>query len=74
MSIMGGTEHCANHALMTEPRLKGKVVLITGASRGGGKGIALVLGEQERPSTSAVQRPRKADDARPSRHDRRHYR
>jgi hypothetical protein len=30
----------------TERRLKGKVALVTGASRGGGKEIALVLGEQ----------------------------
>jgi NAD(P)-dependent dehydrogenase (short-subunit alcohol dehydrogenase family) len=29
-----------------EPRLQGKVALVTGASRGGGKGIALVLGEE----------------------------
>jgi NAD(P)-dependent dehydrogenase (short-subunit alcohol dehydrogenase family) len=31
---------------MTEPRLKETVALVTGASRGGGKGIALVLGEE----------------------------
>ena len=31
---------------MTEPRLNGTVALVTGASRGGGKGIALVLGEE----------------------------
>jgi NAD(P)-dependent dehydrogenase (short-subunit alcohol dehydrogenase family) len=31
---------------MTEPRLNGNVALVTGASRGGGKGIALVLGER----------------------------
>jgi NAD(P)-dependent dehydrogenase (short-subunit alcohol dehydrogenase family) len=31
---------------MTEARLNGTVALVTGASRGGGKGIALVLGEE----------------------------
>src|ERR1043166_6432263 len=31
---------------MAEPRLDGMVALVTGASRGGGKGIALVLGER----------------------------
>jgi NAD(P)-dependent dehydrogenase (short-subunit alcohol dehydrogenase family) len=31
---------------VAEPRLSGKVALVTGASRGGGKGIALVLGEE----------------------------
>jgi NAD(P)-dependent dehydrogenase (short-subunit alcohol dehydrogenase family) len=31
---------------MTEPRLNGTVALVTGASRGGGKGIALVLGKE----------------------------
>src|SRR5439155_11051497 len=31
---------------MAGPRLKEKVALVTGASRGGGKGIALVLGEE----------------------------
>jgi NAD(P)-dependent dehydrogenase (short-subunit alcohol dehydrogenase family) len=32
--------------LVTKPRLNGRVALVTGASRGGGKGIALVLGEE----------------------------
>jgi NAD(P)-dependent dehydrogenase (short-subunit alcohol dehydrogenase family) len=32
--------------LVTKPRLKDRVALVTGASRGGGKGIALVLGEE----------------------------
>ncbi len=31
---------------MSEATLEGKVALVTGASRGGGKGIACVLGEQ----------------------------
>jgi NAD(P)-dependent dehydrogenase (short-subunit alcohol dehydrogenase family) len=31
---------------MSERRLEGKVALVTGASRGGGKGTALVLGEE----------------------------
>ena len=31
---------------MIEPRLTRTVALVTGASRGGGKGIALVLGEE----------------------------
>jgi NAD(P)-dependent dehydrogenase (short-subunit alcohol dehydrogenase family) len=31
---------------MTERHLRGRVTLGTGASRGGGKGIALVLGER----------------------------
>jgi NAD(P)-dependent dehydrogenase (short-subunit alcohol dehydrogenase family) len=31
---------------VTKPRLKDRVALVTGASRGGGKGIALVLGEE----------------------------
>jgi NAD(P)-dependent dehydrogenase (short-subunit alcohol dehydrogenase family) len=32
--------------LVTKPCLKDRVALVTGASRGGGKGIALVLGEE----------------------------
>ena len=32
--------------LVTKPRLKDRIALVTGASRGGGKGIALVLGEE----------------------------
>ena len=31
---------------MAKPRLKDRIALVTGASRGGGKGIALVLGEE----------------------------
>jgi NAD(P)-dependent dehydrogenase (short-subunit alcohol dehydrogenase family) len=31
---------------LTKRRLKDRVALVTGASRGGGKGIALVLGEE----------------------------
>jgi NAD(P)-dependent dehydrogenase (short-subunit alcohol dehydrogenase family) len=31
---------------VSEKRLKDRVALVTGASRGGGKGIALVLGEE----------------------------
>jgi NAD(P)-dependent dehydrogenase (short-subunit alcohol dehydrogenase family) len=31
---------------VTKPRLNGHVALVTGASRGGGRGIALVLGEE----------------------------
>ena len=37
---------------MSEPRLRGRVALVTGASRGGGKGIALVLGEEARSCMS----------------------
>src|SRR5215211_3445727 len=33
-------------AAVNKPRLKDRVALVTGASRGGGKGIALVLGEE----------------------------
>ena len=34
------------HRTEAERRLEGKVALVTGASRGGGKGIALVLGQE----------------------------
>ena len=50
---------------MTKPRLKDRVALVTGASRGGGKGIALVLGEERAVVyVTGPLRPRTADHAR----------
>ena len=60
---------------VTEPRLKETVALVTGASRGGGKGIALVLGEEGATVyVTGRSRPRRADHAGPPRDDRRHRR